>query len=300
MAIKHLKHSDIDKDLWDDKIYNSTNGVLYALSWYLDVVSPGWEALVEENYSQIMPLPVKSKYGFKYLVQPLYSQQLGIFSKTEILENQYQNFIKAIPYKFYRLQLNSKNCYNQNKQNRKPNYILSLENSYEEIISLYNQNCKRNLKKTVKFNQKIVENISKEKFMEFVEKNLVFNKTKDMFSTLSKLIDISLKNGTAKLLSVVSEQKEEIIATVFLVSWKNRIYYLMPSSSKRGKEWNSMFLIIDQLILQNSGKNVLIDFEGSSIDGVARFYKGFGATPEYYPLLNHNGLVFPFNKMVGK
>ena len=70
---------------------------------------PGWEALISENYEYIMPLPVKSKYKIPYLVQPILTQQLGIFSKNKINENIIEEFIKEIPYFSYEINLNEHN-----------------------------------------------------------------------------------------------------------------------------------------------------------------------------------------------
>ena len=96
MQIKHLQHKDIDYARWDECITQSHNQLTYAHSWYLDIVSPNWEALVTENYEYIMPLPVKRKYGIPYLVQPIFVQQLGVFSKHDIPKHIIELFIKQI------------------------------------------------------------------------------------------------------------------------------------------------------------------------------------------------------------
>ncbi|PLX09576.1 MAG: hypothetical protein C0596_03345 [Marinilabiliales bacterium] len=298
MDIKHLKHTDISKKDWDKTILNSKYGTVYAMSLYLDIVSQGWEALVNEDYSILMPLPVKTKYGFKYLTQPFYSQQLGVFSKNEIDELVFNQFMKSISYKFYRLQLNRANCFSFTKEVLKPNYVLELNKSYEVIQSKYGQNCKRNLKKSVKEKQKPGDNISPDVFLNFVETNLVFKPIKGVMPVLKSIIRESFKNGSGKIISVVDDTSDEILAAVFLLSWKNRFYYLMPASSEKGKIFNSMFFLVDQFIQQYAASDKIIDFEGSSIEGVARFYKGFGAQAEYYPVLNQNNLVFPFNKII--
>jgi hypothetical protein len=51
-----------------------------------------------------------------------------------------------------------------------------------------------------------------------------------------------------------------------------------------------MFLLIDTFIQNNSGKNLILDFEGSNIPGIARFYKGFGAMAETYYSVHQNRL----------
>jgi hypothetical protein len=80
MKIRHLKHSEIDLQKWDSCVQNAANALVYAESWYLDIVSPHWEALVADDYEYVMPLPVKRKFGIPFLVQPPLSQQLGVFS----------------------------------------------------------------------------------------------------------------------------------------------------------------------------------------------------------------------------
>ena len=57
MQIRHLRHNEINYSLWDKCITNAKNSLVYASTWYLDVVSPDWEALVAGNYEYIMPLP---------------------------------------------------------------------------------------------------------------------------------------------------------------------------------------------------------------------------------------------------
>jgi len=43
-------------------------------------VAENWDALVEDDYTAVMPLPWKKKYSFRYVYQPLNCQQLGIFT----------------------------------------------------------------------------------------------------------------------------------------------------------------------------------------------------------------------------
>ena len=90
MEIKRLKHTEIDKVKWDACVEKAPNGLIYSLSWYLDVVSPGWKALVIGDYELIFPLPVKQKFGLTYLIQPNYIQKfsvIGINVSTEIERN---------------------------------------------------------------------------------------------------------------------------------------------------------------------------------------------------------------------
>ena len=75
MKIQHLRHKDIDFEKWDNAMNLCTNRLCYANSWFLNIVSPKWEALVSEDYNYLMPLPVKRKYKIPYIVQPHLAQQ---------------------------------------------------------------------------------------------------------------------------------------------------------------------------------------------------------------------------------
>ena len=59
-----------------------------------------------------------------------------------------------------------------------------------------------------------------------------------------------------------------------------------------------MFFLVDELIQQHADSNYQLDFEGSEIEGVARFYNGFGATnnPYFYYKKYNNKLLKVLNK----
>ena len=105
MDIRYFKHKEIDKEKWDTCIDNASNSLIYAFSWYLDIVSPNWEALIAGDYHLVMPLPAKRKYGINYLFQPKYTQQLGVFGVEPSIEP-VSDFISKIPKKFIFVDLN--------------------------------------------------------------------------------------------------------------------------------------------------------------------------------------------------
>ncbi|HRF18349.1 MAG TPA: hypothetical protein PK977_09275 [Chitinophagaceae bacterium] len=54
--IRYLTHREIDKAKWDYRVSSSSNGLIYAYSYYLDTMSKNWDALVLNDYEAIMPL----------------------------------------------------------------------------------------------------------------------------------------------------------------------------------------------------------------------------------------------------
>jgi hypothetical protein len=51
-----------------------------------------------------------------------------------------------------------------------------------------------------------------------------------------------------------------------------------------------MYAIFDAFIKKYAGHDLVLDFEGSEIEGIARFYRGLGAKPVYYYSVKQNRL----------
>ena len=281
MQLKHLRNSNIDYEKWNECISKSYNSLAYAYSWFLDVVSPGWEALVSENYEYVMPLPAKSKYKIPYLVQPVLTQQLGIFSAHEINEDIVISFIKEIPYYSYELNLNEKNFYS--KAFIYPNYVLDLNQPYKNIQNAYSKNTKRNIDKAKKLQLSVKKDIEINEFLEFyysIEKKFLYVQK----SILEKVLQTGSANNSISLYGVCSV-KNELVAALCVLKTENRLIYLLPVSNDEGKNSSAMFYLLDYLINKEADKNICLDFEGSKIEGIARFYRGYGAKNRPYYIL---------------
>lgn len=281
MKITHLRNEVIDYKRWDNCISQSSNQLTYAYSWYLDVVSPSWEALVSEDYEYVMPLPIKKKYKIPYIVQPILTQQLGIFSKLEINEYLVEEFIKEIPYFSYEINLNEHNYFQKGLV--QPNYLLNLHQPYEQIRALYSKNTLRNIEKAKKLNLKIKSGLTVNEFLDFnssIEKKfLTIN-----HSTLENLLTNGISQNALMLYGVFSKDNKQI-AGLCLLDSAQRLTNLLPVSNTEGKASSAMFLLIDNIIKNEAENEKVFDFEGSRIEGIARFYKGFGAKNHPYYIL---------------
>ncbi len=283
MIIRHLSHNSINKKEWDDFISQANNGLIYALSWYLDVVSPQWEALVSDDYKFVMPVPIKRKYKLPYIVQPLLTQQLGIFSNEAVTTDTIKKFIQKLPSYSYQLNLNASNFTPDAEVY--PNYILSLHKPYTEIADKYSKNTIRNIEKAAKSNLSITDKISIEDFITFYESVSKKFKPTDC-KCMQALINEGIERDQMRINGVV-DHHEQLVAALCYTEYRNRITYLIPVSNEAGKKTSAMFYLIDSIIRQNCAKDKLLDFEGSAIEGIARFYKGFGAINHPYYIIKN-------------
>ncbi|MFA8301277.1 MAG: hypothetical protein ACEPOV_14005 [Hyphomicrobiales bacterium] len=296
--IKFIENHKIDKEKWDACIHKAFNGIVYAYSWYLDIVAGEWAALVEDDYERVMPLPIKSKHGIKYIIQPIFIQQLGVFSVSTLNDKIVKSFIDAIPtkYKFAQVNLNVHNNIFTDSFPILPrrNYELDLIQTYTRIYSLYSKNCKRNLKKAEKSKLEITRNIRPEKVIELFRKNKgleLKEQSEFHYMSLTRLLYESIYRGHCEVLGVINEFNEIIAGGAFLVS-HHRIIFLFSGNNDEAKNKGAMSFLLDYCIKTNAGRDMVFDFEGSMDNNLARFYRGFGAneTKYYQVVLNR----FPF------
>ena len=294
--IQYVKHDDIDSIKWNQCIDNSFNCRIYSYDWHLDRTAIEWDALIYGNYKFIMPLPYRKKWGIKYLFQPLFSQQLGIFPNPseEVAELFYIELIKRFRYSNF--QLNSKNPIIKNLDGidflPRQNYLLGLHFSYNELSSAFSKNTKRNLAKANKSNLNFVRGISLEEYIEFKINNLPISLTTKDLTNLKSLIALGHYKGFGEIYGVYTEENQ-LCSAVYFCKWKDRVIYFNAASSEEGKEHRGMYFLLNNFIKENAGRNLILDFEGSMIPGIARFYSGFGATPETYFQLKFNRLPLP-------
>ena len=106
---------------------------------------------------------------------------------------------------------------------------------------------------------------------------------------LEKLM-VSLQKNNCGDVYEIRDTNQNLEAALFLISSKNILINLFNASSYTGKKNSAMFLLFNELIKMNSASEKIFDFEGSEIAEVAKFYKGFGSEPVYYPTLKSNRL----------
>jgi len=298
VEINYLQHSQIDKQKWDSTITNSPNGLVYALSWFLDIVSPNWDALILGDYEMLMPLPHKKKYGISYLFQPVFVQQLGVFSKDDITIGHVQHFINSLftNFKFVDIQLNSSNPgLNQSGFKIRETQLIDISKPYVELYSNYSKSQKLNLHK---FNESGIKLVIRENSSDFLDlmQEMFYSKRikgirRDNFQYLKKVIDFSLDQESGQI--YITYLENEICAAAYFLKWKNRVI-LYSAMNNKGRKISAMFGIIDKYFQENAGKDLTFDFAGSNIPGVKYRNMGFGATNEVYYKVKVNNLPIPY------
>jgi len=297
LAISYVTYQDINKKKWDDCIDRAGNGLVYAYSFYLDTMSKNWDALVFNDYEAVMPLTWNRKYSVHYLYQPSFTACLGVFG-NQLSPGTINEFLKAVPakFKYWDIYLNPGNFFKLTDFTlyERMNYVLSLNDSYENIYSRYRDNIKRNIKKAEQLGLLINKNIpvtevismAKEQAKDFAD---IAAEDYDRFENLYKLL---YQKEKATTYAVYTKEGHLLASVVFFFS-HGRAYYILVGNHPNGKTLGASHALINAFIKDHAGQNIKLDFEGSDISSLAFFYSSFGAVEEKYSAIRLNRLPGP-------
>ena len=304
MNILYLTHQEIDKPQWDALITASEQGQAYALSWYLDVVAPGWEAVVELNeagkYKTVMPVPWRTKLGIRYVQQPLFCQQLGMYSLgARIPEAVYSQLWGQVQQRFKYAIGYQLNADNQLPQQLAPEYTytlcLDLNKPYEKLYQCYTRDRKLNLKRAQKAGLQLQQSQDLEPLIQFFRDEtagrIYGGVSEEAYMLLRRLYQAMQERGLAQLYYTLDAKGRKNAGCLFTV-WRNRIVYIFNAAAAHGRRQNGRTLILDHIIRKHAGQNFILDFESPDDrePDIVHFYRSFGAETMPIPVLKYNRL----------
>lgn len=299
--IRLVKNEDIDIQKWDNCIREAVNSRIYAFSWYLNTVETNWSALILDDYKAVFPLALGKKMGVPYAYQPVFTQQLGIFTPLLITPQLIESFLKELILisPLIQINLNSHNKIDGNfiEVQKKINHELDLISPYETLKQAYSKNLKRKLKKAQKAQLSISKNMKPEVvidlFRENKGKHIRHLQDKD-YQKLKRLTYKALKLHTAEIWGIYTSENSLCAAAIFMKDMR-RYTFLFSANNEEAKNNAAMSFLIDSFIKENAMTRMIFDFEGSNDKNLARFYKSFGSTVVHYPYVFYNKLSFPIN-----
>ncbi|GAO41078.1 hypothetical protein FPE01S_01_00900 [Flavihumibacter petaseus NBRC 106054] len=291
--IQYLHRAAIDTARWDAAITAAGNGTLYAESAWLDNFCPHWDALVEGDYEQVMPLPWRKKAGIQYLGYTPFIYAGGVFG-NDLNADRLKAFLDAVPPKFryWDFPLNNGNNYTlpEYPMLLRRNFILPLSPSYTDIEKNYRKQIHRNIHKAKGLRFVVDTAVEVEEVIRLASLrhfNDYFS-VKD-YNSFLKIYGVRQGEGRAKIYGIRTNQGNLMASAVFFFA-AGRAYYLLVGNHPDGKTAGASHFLIDAFIRDHCAQPLVLDFEGSDIDGLAFFYSSFGAFAEYYPTIRLNRL----------
>ncbi|MEL6926118.1 MAG: hypothetical protein AAFO94_18900, partial [Bacteroidota bacterium] len=101
------------------------------------------------------------------------------------------------------------------------------------------------------------------------------------YELIRQLIPEILRRQKGEIWQVVNENGAVDACGLFVLS-HDRVINLFGASGAGGKQGFAMHFLLDALIRRYASTYEIFDFEGSEIEGIAAFFRSFGAIEEYY------------------
>lgn len=299
--IIYLKHNEIDREQWDNCIKDSPRKKPYGYSWYLDIMAPGWEAMIDDDYDSVFPIPCFKKYGIQYIATPIFLQQLGAYSPDKSLLKAINEFLDFMPEFFKLIDL----CVSHNIDNDrykvtlKANYELDMSKPYDKLWDKFSNHCRRNIEKSGKKKPEIVNDVTPGELIDL----FTLNKGKEIrgikpgnYQKLNELMNFCLRNNKGRILGVRGSRKK-LIYGVFIIEVKGSKTMLFIVNTPESREKRSGYYVVNELIKESAGSKIILDFAGSSIPSVASFMESFGSVNIPFYRIYRNRLPWPVSML---
>ncbi len=311
--LKFLRRAEINTDAWNACVKASTQRIIYGYAWYLDAVLPRlpgrdpswkWIGLVLESepgrYEAVMPIPLRRKrvagiFQGWVVHQPFFCQFLGVFGRDASLDP--TPFLQAVQQRFrYGSTFSIRSCFPfpvvADAVQIRINHVIDLTVDYETIYRQYTSDRKRNLRLGQAAGWTFIDSTDLKPLLDLFRKyhaDGIDGGVADWaYAIFSGLVDEMSRRNLITLRYAIRDGQIE--AGGLFVREGGRIIYLFNAASVIGRQGNARTLLIDQIIREHAGRQILFDFESPEKPSVADFYRSFGAVKESYLTVRWNRL----------
>lgn len=311
---KVFKRNQINENRWNNFIDQSPQAIIYGYTWYLDVICDEWLAIINLNadgdWLAVMPIPVFKNYFLHRSYIPLLCQHLAIFYKSFTFKKEKElslkkkiliNTIDKIPskIKIFKYTFSIHNNYllpfywRSYSLQTKYSYWLKIEKDKQINFQLFNYRTRTCIKKAEKNKLTCTKVISIERIIEAGKRNI---KVSFEENKLFKLWKVLYPKNLIKAVEVTDDTGRFYSGIIYL-KHRNKFIYLFGTVEEKFKDLGAMSLGIWHIIKNSEAGIDFHDFQGSMLETIEKFYRGFGASPVSYIQIYKNHLPLPLKLM---
>ncbi|WP_196890655.1 GNAT family N-acetyltransferase [Aureivirga marina] len=278
------RKNELNIEKYNNCIEKAKNSRIYAFSWYLDEVTENWEVLVYKDYEMVMPLPIRKKYGIKYVYQPFWVLELGIFylEKNEEIEREFLKMVSK-KYLFSEFRLNTENVQVENLGNIS---IIDLRFDYDFISKKYNKGRRKDIRRANEANLRIASDGTIENLIKLFRENIgsrVSNILENDYENLKNVLKLCLDKKLGEL-HTIKDENSNIVAIGFFLLHKTKVTTLITATDFKNRKNGANTFLLDSVVKKYIEKDYFFDFGGSNIPSIADFFNSFGAEEKQYTL----------------
>ncbi|MEM0996235.1 MAG: GNAT family N-acetyltransferase [Bacteroidota bacterium] len=313
MKAEWRAHRDVDREGWKALLGSCAYANFFVDPAYMDLIAPDWSGIElrdrDARLLAVMPLELKRKGPFTYAVQPPLSQYWGIFFADVVPEGIYKQYswkgkaikaiLDAIPRQIRYFLYNFAPAFDYPLPFHWANYQLRTRYTYQidltrdadELRGEFAKNTRYDLRRSATYAEHIrtTRDVSalKRLFSAYARAGKPLIKASEM-DPFFRIMDL-LQDQGAEILEVAPPGKPVIAAGVF-VHYRDRTTYLVSAVDPAHKKTGVMTVLLWTALQRARERSRIFDFEGSMIEGIEGFFRGFGARPIPYLNIEKNDL----------
>ena len=270
--MRFLSSHELNKNKWDILV-EQAGGNYFSFSFFLDATAKNWGAFVDENYSKGFALAYNRVFGVSMVYPPIFGRTVDFFNLNEAE-------LKTVP--------------NLLKTRFKTGYLQSEVklDLPEETIRVYQLHDP----------EKQLNTLSKRMLKKASDK--AYRVENDDFRPILPLIDSQLSGKVRELhgenlqrlehlLQQLEEQKKllcygifdaenNLCGGLFFAVVNNKIIYILGTALEDCRDSGGMYLCMEQAIREAVKQQKTLDFGGSNIESIRRFYLALGGVDHSY------------------
>lgn len=291
------------KDLYRELCEVEPSIPLFSQAWWLDAAAgDAWDVVLVTKGRQVigaLPYVTQKRWSFTLLSQPKLTQTLGPWVRPT-----QKSYPKQLAYEKDVLgaladQLPDYDYYSQNwhfersnwlpfywrgfEQTTRYTYRLSMKGGKEQLWKGLQQNIRGDIRKAkdrigVKVREATLDEFLALSRMVFERQNRNVPYTGEFVARL----DSAASPRGARDCLIAEDQEGKLHAGAYIVRSGNTAYYLIGGSDPELRNSGATSLVLWEGICRQPEAIEVFDFEGSMIEPIERFFRGFGAVQTPY------------------
>lgn len=312
MEAKLVIGQHVDRTAWAELLAHSPQSACFVQPAYLDIIAPGWQAIEvidEGKLVAVMPLNIKRKGGYTYSLQPPFAQFWGIILREDNQTNPYRAYswkrkavmavLEAMPESIKLFAHTFSPEFDYATPFHWKGYELHTRYTYrlpmEDDADTQWAKLDKSKRSEITHAQKAGVVVEQCENVEHVLPLFLANQAEGKpvlghasVETFRRLASYLMAGNGGRLL--VAKKDDVVVAAGLFVYENNRCIYLTGAQDADQRKLGGMNAFLWEAIRQNAGPGRIFDFEGSMMEPVEAFFRGFGAVPVPYLFIQKNRL----------
>lgn len=282
---------------------------LFSQAWWLDVVAGNnWDVCLVKKGDEIvasMPYVTKKRYGLTFLSHPPLTQSLGPWLKLSSAKyskrlSQQKDWMQALIAQLPKYDYFSQNwSYSQTnwlpfywsgfEQTTRYTYVIENLSDIDNVWNDFETKIRTDIRKAEnKYNVKVRTDLS---INDFIALNkMTFSRQGKAMpyspSFIIKMVTEAKKRNQCQWF-IAQDDKGQNHAGVLIIWDEQSAYYLMGGGDPELRNSGATSLCVWEAIKFASTVTQRFDFEGSMIEPIERFFRGFGAKQKLFFTITH-------------